>query len=305
MPHYHGPWRYRRAVRRTSSTHAALLLPIVASAAIVALCAVLPAALQINLGYSAPSFSGQRVLFPISLLDASVWESLARLSFLPLLVGMWVGMESARACCSIAKATVLVPRIENVIDYRVVLCLAVAAVCALALIDHTPLLIPAALALSSTVVLASTGALRRAVAIPALKTFGTRFGFSEDWRDAAPIGRILLVLAAPVLLSVCVDLWHGLEGPFRLPGDAAGYVHFWREFGLYQVASVSIGGIFGHEMQQIALYSGALVAFLLLGWLFNTVFLGDREKDLGNVMWILVPLALVAVTFTPILQAAS
>lgn len=304
-PHYHGPGRYRRAVRRASSAHAALLLPIVAGAAIVALCSVLPATLQINLGYSGPSFSGQRVLFPISLLDASVWESLARLSFLPLLVGMWVGMESARACYSIAKATMLVPRIENAVDYRAVLCLAATAVCALAWIGQTPLLIPAALALSSTVVLAGAGALRRAVAIPALKTLGTHFGFSEDWRDAAPIGRILLVLAAPVLLPVWVDLWHGLEGPFRLPGDAAGYVHFWREFGLYQATSVNIGGIFGREMQQIALYSGALIAFLLLGWLFNTVFLGDREKGLGGVMWLLVPLALVAVAFTPILQAAS
>jgi hypothetical protein len=304
-PHYHGPCRYRRAVRRISNAHAVLLLPIVASTAIVALCAVLPAAVQIDLGYSAPSFSGQRVLFPISLLDASVWESLARLSFLPLLVGMWVGMESARACCSIAESKAFVPRIASAVDYRVILCLAAVAVGAFAWIGHAPLLVPAALALSSTVVLASAGALRRAVAIPALKTLGTRFGFSEHWGDAAPIGRILLVLAAPVLLPVCVDLWHGLEGPFRLPGDAAGYVHFWREFGLYQAASVSIEGIFGHEMQQIALYSGALIAFLLLGWLFNTVFFGDRKKGLGDVMWLLVPLALVAVAFTPILQAAS
>jgi len=305
MPHHYGPRLYRRAVRRASSAHAVLLLPIVAGAAIVALCAGLPAALQNDLGYSAPSFSGQRVLFPISLLDASAWESLARLSFLPLLVGMWVGMESARACCSIAEAGVLVRRIESAVDYRIVLCLAAAAVCALAWIGHTPLLIPAALVLSSTVVLAGSGELRRVVAIPDLGTLGTHFGFSEDWRDAAPIGRILLVLAAPVLLPLWVDLWHGLEGPFRLPGDAAGYVHFWREFGLYQVTSVSIGGIFAHQMQQIALYSGALVVFLLLGWLFNTIFLGNREKDLGNVMWVLVPLTLVAVAFIPILQVAS
>ncbi len=304
LPHEHGPERYCRAVQRVSGFHAALLLPIVGSAAIVALCSLLPTSLRVELGYSAPGFSGQRVLNPISVLNPLAWESLARLSFLPLLVGMWEGMESARACYSIAETRLRARRIDNATAYWTVLCVAAAALCIAAWLKHAPLLLPAALALSGTVALASTGAFRRAVAMPSLATLGPRFEFSDDWRNAAPIGRVLLVLAAPALLPLCVDLWQGLEGPFRLPADASGYVYFWREFGLHEVADASVGEIFGHEMQQIALYSAGLIAFLLIGWLFNAFF-GDREKGLATVMWVLVPIAVLATAFIPILEAAS
>lgn len=305
LPHKHGPERYRRAVLRISGLHAALLLPIVGSAVIVALCSLLPTPLRVELGYSAPSFSGHRILFPISVLNPLAWESLARLSFLPLLVGMWEGMESARACYSIADTRLRAQRIDNAIAYLTVLCIAAAVLCITAWLKHAPFLLPAALALSSTVVLASTGAFRRAVAMPSLATLGPRFEFSDDWRNAAPIGRVLLVLTAPALLPLCVDLWQGLEGPFRLPADASGYVYFWREFGLHEVAHVSVGGIFGHEMQQVALYGAGLIAFLVIGWLFNAVFLGDREKGLATVMWVLAPIAVLAAAFIPILEAAS
>jgi hypothetical protein len=305
LPHDHGPERYRRAVRRISGLYAALLLPIVGGTAIVAICSLLPTPLRVELGYSAPGFSGRRILFPISVLDPLAWESLARLSVLPLLVGMWEGMESARACYSIAEAKLRARRIDNAVAYWTVLCLAAATICIAAWLRRAPLLLPAALTLSGTIALAGTGAFRRAVATPGLAWFGPRFGLSENWRDAAPIGRVLLVLAAPALLPLCADLWLGLEGPFRLPSDASGYLYFWRESGLHGVADVSVGGIFGHEMGQIALYAAGSIGLLLVGWLFNAIVLRDREKGLAAVMWVLVPVALLAAAFIPVLQAAS
>jgi hypothetical protein len=305
LPHRHGPDRYRRTVLAVSQCRSCLLAPILGAVVIVGICAAMPPSLQANLGYSGPSLSGARVTFPITILDASIWQSFARLSFLTLLVGMWEGMESARACSSLARRKGVADWIALTVDYRILVGVAAGAACGIAWLNQSPFLIPAAITLSGIVVISSAGALRRAVAIPALGTVGSRLGFSEDWRSAAPIGRVLLVLAAPVALPLGVDLWHGIEGPFRLPADAESYVYFWREFGIDQVPSVTIAGIFGHGLDEIALYSAALIGLLLVGAFFNVVFLRDNVDGLGNVMWILVPITAIAVAFVPIIQIAN
>ena len=305
LPHTHGPACYRSAVLGLSRRRRYLLLPIAAASVIVGICAVLPSSLSAALGYSAPTLQGSRLIFRISLLDTSVWQSFARLSFLPLLVGMWEGMESARACFTIAERNRVRIRLSTSVDYRVLAALAMLAGCAVAAVEGAPLLIPGAIALSGVVALSTGGATPRLVAIPALATVGSRAGISEDWRDAAPIGRVLLVLAAPALVPLSVDLWHGLEGPFRLPSELGGYVYFWREFGIDRVPSVSIAGIFGHGIDIIALYSAGFIVFLLIGAIFNAVFLRDNVKGLGRVMWLLVPIAVIAIAFVPIIEAAS
>src|SRR6185437_13965700 len=91
----------------------------------------------------------------------------------------------------------------------------------------------------------------------------------------------------------------------RLPSELGGYVYFWREFGIDQVPNVSIAGIFGHGIDNIALYSVGLIVFLLLGAIFNAVFLRDNVKGLGRVMWLLVPIAVIAIALVPIIEAAS
>ena len=305
LPQSHGPARYQTAVLWLAGRRHYLLLPIAAASIIVGICAVLPSSLSATLGYSAPTLQGSRLIFPVSLLDTSIWQSFARLSFLPLLVGMWEGMESARAFFTIAKRNTFCMRLIKFVDYRALAALAMLTGCAVAVVEGAPLLIPGAIALSGLVALSTGGLLQRVAAIPALATVGSRAGISEDWRDAAPIGRVLVVLAAPALVPLCVDLWHGLEGPFRLPSELGGYVYFWREFGIDQVPTVSIAGIFGHGIDNIALYSVGLIVFLLLGAIFNTVFLRDNVKGLGRVMWLLVPIAVIAIALVPIIEAAS
>lgn len=305
FPQSHGPRRYRIAVLGLASRRHYLLLPIAASSVIVGICAVLPSSLSATLGYSSPTLQGSRLVFPVSLLDTSIWQSFARLAFLPLLVGMWEGMESARAFFTIAERNTFCVRLSRSVNYRALAALAMLAGCAVAVVEGIPLLIPGAIALSGLVALSTGGALQRVAAIPVLATVGSRVGISEDWRDAAPIGRVLLVLAAPALVPLCVDLWHGLEGPFRLFSELGGYVYFWRGFGIDQVPSVSIAGIFGHGIDNIALYSIVLIGLLLAGAIFSAVFLRNNVKGLGKSMWLLVPIAVIAIALVPIIEAAS
>jgi hypothetical protein len=306
LPHTHGPARYRTAVLSLSRRRHYLLLPIVAGSVIVGICAILPSGLSASLGYSAPTLQGTRLNFPISTLDTVVWQSFARLAFLPLLVGMWEGMESARAFFTIAERNRVCVRLSASIDYRALAVLAMLAGCVIALSEGAPLVIPGAVALSGLVALATGGLMLRVAAIPALATAGSRAGIGEDWREAAPIGRVLLVLAAPALVPLCVDLWHGLEGPFRLPSELGGYVYFWREFGIDHVPSVTVAGIFGHGIDDIALFSVGVVVFLLAGAVLNTVMLArDTTKGLGKVMWLLVPIAAIAIALVPVMKAAS
>jgi hypothetical protein len=306
LPHAHGPARYQTAVRGLSRRRHYLLAPIAAASIIVGICAILPSGLSASLGYSAPTLQGSRLNFPISILDAAVWQSFARLAFLPLLVGMWEGMESARAFFTIAERNRLCVRLSASVDYRALAALAMLAGCAIALSEGAPLVIPGAIALSSLVAFATGGLLQRVSAIPALATVGARAGIGEDWREAAPIGRVLLVLAAPALLPLCVDLWQGIKGPFRLPSELDGYVYFWREFGVDHVPSVSVSGIFGHGIDDIALYSLGFIAFMLMGAVVNTVLrISGTYKDLGKLMWLLVPIAVIAIALVPVIKAAS
>lgn len=306
LPQNHGPARYRAAVFGLSRRRHYLLLPVVAACAIVGICAILPSGLSTSLGYSAPTPQGSRLNFPISILDTAVWQSFARLAFLPLVVGMWEGMESARAFFTIAERNRACAWLRTSVDYRAFAVLAMLAGSAIALSEGAPLIIPGAIALSSLVAFGTGGLMVRVTAIPALATVGSRVGIGEDWREAAPIGRVLLVLAAPALVPLCVDLWQGLEGPFRLPSELGGYVYFWREFGIDHVPSVTVAGIFGSGIDDIALYSVGLIALLLVGTVLNTVMRTSHTfRELGRVLWLLAPIAVIAIALAPVINAAS
>lgn len=87
--------------------------------------------------------------------------------------------------------------------------------------------------------------------------------------------------------------------------DGETIINFWREFGIDRVSSVSIAGIFGHGIDDIALYSVWFIVFLLPGAIFNAVFLRDNVKGLGEIMWVLVPNAAIAIALVPVIRAAS
>lgn len=306
LPHEHGPARYRSLVSNIANHRYYLILPVLGATMIVGFCAVIPASLRVSLGYSSPGYYGTRATFPLNILDVFVWQSFARLPFLILLVGMWEGMELARACFDIAGRERMCQRVTTSVDYRALAAGLGALALTVALVDRAPLLVPAAVALTGVVVLSTAGATPRLVAVPALKSLGTRWGFPEEWVNAAPIGRVLLVLAAPVLIPLSVDLWQGLEGPFRLPSDATSYVYFWREFGIAHVPGVSIEGIFGHGIDKVALTGAVLIGLLLVGAIFNAVVLREKVKrDLRRVMRQLLPVTAIAVALVPIMRAAN
>jgi hypothetical protein len=304
LPHTHGPARYKSAITAIAGRRSCLLIPLAASVLIVGVCAAAPVSLRTALGYSSPTLGGSRLVFNLSLLDTTIWQAFQRIAFLPLLVGMWEGMESARAAYRVASTNGVCRTLVG-LDYRLLAIVGMLAGLALALLEHAPLFIPGALALAGVVAFASGGMLRRLAAVPALASTGRLVGVSEDWREAAPIGRVLLVLGAPALIPLAVDLWRGIEGPFRFPADADGYIHYWSVAGLARVPAVSVAGIFAHGTDRLALYSVVLIGLFLVGAFVNVVLLRDNAKGLGRLMWVLVPLAAIAVALAPIVTAAS
>jgi hypothetical protein len=69
---------------------------------------------------------------------------------------------------------------------------------------------------------------------------------------------------------------------------------------------VSVAGIFGHGIDDIALYSLGFIAFMLAGAVLNTVLrISNTVKDLGKVMWLLAPIAAIAIALVPVIKAAS
>lgn len=304
LPQRHGPARYRAAVRAVARRRTFVLLPPLASLAIVGVCAVLPVPLRDTLGYSAPSVTGGRVVFGLTILNASVWQSFARLSFLPLVVGMWEGMESARACQRLAGHWGVLVWLRRRLGYRTLAVLAGILAIGLAVAIGEPLVLPAAVLITGLVALSTGGVGRRVAATPDLSKTES-LGVSEEWRQAAPIGRVLLTLAIPALLPFLIDLWRGLGGPFRLPSDISSYVYFWRQYGIYHVPSVTIGGVFVHQETRVAALAAGFIAFLICGALFNRIFLREKVTGLGNVMWLLVPFAATAAVFGPVFHAAE
>jgi len=233
--------------------------------------------------------------------------SLARIAFLPLLVGMWEGMEFARASLAIANRDKLGQKIFLTERDRVrfLIIIAVIGGAVVAIIERQPYFAVAALVLSTVTVLATTKKLPGVVTTPRLQSVGVRLGLPPTWQSIASIGLILAVLAAPVYLPLGFDLWQGVSSPFRLIRDAGGYVYFWHYEATAQVPNVSIMGIFGNGLRLMAEYSAAAFVFLILGVIFAVI---TRDKDVGKigpVLWLLARLALIAVALFAVVDGAS
>jgi hypothetical protein len=292
----------RRRVERTSQRGWWLALPVGSCVLVAIVCGVVPLHVASAMGYTAPGVQGGRVSFSVDVLNEGVWDSFARLAFLPLLVGMWEGMESARACVKLTDRWNLrhVPAIAR--DYRALTGLATVAAVVGTVLAREPWLALGAIVIGAIIVLSDVG-----MPLFAMPTLGrsSRLGLGEDWQSAAPIAQFLAVLAAPVYVPLLVDLWRGLEGPFRLLSDAGNYVDFWRPFGLAHVPEVSIGGIFGHGTLLMAEYGLGLAAFLVIGVIFNVLFIHDDIKGIGKSIGFLLRVAATAAALIPILAATT
>jgi hypothetical protein len=225
------PHRFRRDLRSLSERRLFLTLPVVAAAVIVAICQTLPTNVRAALGYSAPGVGGHRAVIDVQFLSAEVWDSLGRLAFLILLIGMWEGVESARACRHLGGVHTEKEVSQRDLSKSKVLgwCVFIGVLGYAASIGEW-LLIGSGIGLSLVVAAAEGG-----VPIVQSKWIGSlsrNFAMSEDLRAGASIGFLLFVLAAPPLYLLVADLWQGLESPFELAADAHGYIHYWAISGL-------------------------------------------------------------------------
>ena len=167
-------------------------------------------------------------MYSVHVLDENIWVSLARLAFLPLLVGMWEGMEFARASLTIAKRDRLgrkffAPdhggsdprgyrrsrsrgdrsRREGGLSCR---------------------RISSAGRSSHPLHHEETG--WHCYIAAAEEGRSEIRAFLLCCLPMASIGLVLAVLAAPVYVPLGFDLWQGLSSPFRLISDAGGYINF-------------------------------------------------------------------------------
>lgn len=312
--------RGRRSITALSHRRGYLLAPMIGAALLITMCAVVPESLGATMGYSAPGANGSRIGVTNDVLNEAVWNSFARLAFLPLLVGVWEGMESARACLLLSGPFGLRRLVDTVASRgstregggggpggtRVLAGAATFGACVAAAATHVPLsLLLGAAAVIGVVVYATAGLTPRLAAIPSPRNAGTRWNVSAAWQATSPIALVLLVLAAPVAVPLGLDLWRGLEAPFRLPSDALHYVYFWREPGHMQVPSVTPGGVFGHGMWQVVQWSLALAVVLAV--LAATIRLSEHRQPsiLTPTFWLLVRVAVIALAFIPIMNAAA
>lgn len=292
--------RLRSPLVATSARRWVFVLPVVAAAVVVLVTQVTPPHVRAGLGYTAPGDDTLRATFDVRFLGLSVWYSFARLAFLVLAVGMWEGAETARACRVLSSrwvSRVALPP-EGPAVQIVGWCAFVGAV-GYAAFRGEWWLIATGLALAVLISAAMAGA--PLVAIRSLRSIGTRLQMSDEVRVVAPIGLVLLVVAGPVLQPLVMDLWRGLEGPFRLPVDAMGYVHYWGSYGIAHVPEVSIDGIFGHGARIIAIGAAGVVSLLVLSTILNK---WDRE-DTGPAFSIAIRVGLIAAILVPVINAAE
>jgi len=154
---------------------------------------------------------------------------------------MWEGMEAARASYEIASRSRITKKPK--LPYYVFAAAGAAIGIVLIVLTADLLILPAAILITGLVALSTAGLGRKLAATPGLRNTAN-LGISEEWREAAPVGRVLIVLAVPALIPFAVDMWRGLTGPFRLLPDADSYVYFWRQYGIFKVPDVTIAGIF-------------------------------------------------------------
>jgi hypothetical protein len=302
MPKRIGPVWYRKRVTSLAKQTTLLLVPLAATVLLVGIFSLLPAGISGQLGYSAPRLGSSRQVYGISEDNLTAWVSLERVAFLPLLVGMWAGMETARACFDIGERR-LAGVASRLGDWRVGAAIAGVIVLTATIRTNDYILPLAALTMTTLVGLSSAGITQKLLSISTVRS-GARWGFSTEWQAAAPIGQILFILALPALFPVARDLWLGLAGPFQLPGDAVQYIPFWTEPPITQVKTVTVDGIFTDQLQNLALYGCGVVALCALGIVFTRV-IGDKAEGAGKSLWALLRVTGLAFCFVVLVRRAD
>jgi hypothetical protein len=299
-------------VRWLARRHWWLVLPFVALGATVAITQwILPRSLASAMGYNNPLSTGAELPVSLSVIGVRAWSSFAILAPLPLLTGMWAGVEAARTCHRLVKnpsgsdtkLLILVRRF----DYRLAAGLFVASAVALAIVERNILVMlamPAGAGIVLIVVLSMAGALRGMARVTGrFERSVSRWQLPEEWRQVGPVSLVIAVLALPLLSLLTGQLYRGGEAAVLFPFDAHKFYFYWRDYGLFTIPHTTVTEIFGN----VDVYAGAISAALAISLL---PILADLKGDdfRPQIRWGIsmgARIALLALLIAPVMSLAD
>jgi hypothetical protein len=309
-----------RYVSWLASRHRWLLLPFMALAATVAITQwILSPPLASAMGYTYPLLSGAESIISLRVIGVRAWYSFQILDPLPLLTGMWAGVEAARTCQRLVKSpsgsdTKLLIIVRR-FDYRLAAGLFGASAVAVAILQRNLPAILAMLAVVGIVVivvlsLAGARALpqrlrqvgaansRRLAQLAGMARLTTRFEQSvsrwqlpKEWLQLGPASLVISVLALPLLSLLAGEVYRGAEAAVRFPFDASKFFFYWQDYGIFGIPHATVAEVFGNV--YFALWVGC-AAFALVSLWMVVGFGGHFKSQLLWASWLLFRISLLA-----------
>jgi hypothetical protein len=288
-----------------------LVLPFVALAATVIITQwILPAPLATAMGYRYPAPSGAEVPVSLRVIGVHAWHSFQILAALPLLTGMWAGVEAARTCHRLVRNrsgtdSKLLTGARR-LDYRLAAGLFAVGAVALIIIERNVLVvlaIPAAVGIVIIVVLSLAGGLRGMARMTTRFEHGVdRWQLPEEWRQMGPVSLVIAVLALPLLSLLAGQLYRGGEAVILFPVDASKFFLYWQDYGILGIPHATVTEVFGNVYSDawVGCAAFALVfLFLIAGWE------GVLKKQLRWGSWMLFRIAVLAFLLAPVVRLAD
>jgi tetratricopeptide (TPR) repeat protein len=286
-----------------------LLLPFAALAATLIITQwVLPTSLATDMGYSFPTFSGATGIVPLRALGTASWTSLQILFALPLLLGMWEGIEAARTCQRLVRKpkggqTVLLTHVRR-IDYRFAAAASLIGVTYFAVAKGSGLSALAGAGLLLMTALSFGGDLGRAARLSkGFERRVRRWQLPEEWRDLGRVSLLLAVLLFPALLVLAGDVLYGVKNGLWFPFDLSKFYFYWQYYDLIGIPSITASGIFGHVDTVIWEACLGLSAIIFFGMLIQRF--SKDVRDGFKPIWFLLRVALFAVALAPVMRMAD
>ena len=243
---------------------------------------VLPSTLATAMGYQYLAESGAYLTVSLRTLSPVPWGSLQLLIGLPLVVGMWEGVEAARFCHRLVKKpdglsdTRLFAWVRR-LGYVPMAIVILSSALALAVIKGQVTALIAGIAVMTVTMLALGGALGGvASATRSFERGVARWALPGDWREAGPISLVLAILALPVAALLISDLGRGAEDGYKFPLDVANFYFYWHDYGITVIPAITTSEIFGHVESLLWRLSLAFAVVLIFGQFFADK--GDRPS---------------------------
>lgn len=318
-----------------ASRHGWLVLPFVALAATVAITQwILSPSLASAMGWVYPLPTGAQFTFSLRLIGIRAWYSFQILAALPLLTGMWAGVEATRTCHRLVgnpggPDSKLLTGVRR-LDYRLAAGLFVTSAVALAILERNGLALLAMLAAVGIVaiVMLSLGLFhpphdhpralsgkpvneKRSLAgsLAGIARMTARFeqGVSRwqlpgEWRQMGPVSLVIAVLALPLLSLLAGQLYRGSEAAVLFPFDASKFFVYWQDYGIFGIPHATVTEVFGN------VYSNAWVgcaAFMLVFLFLIVAWEGVFKSQLLWGSRMLFRISVLAFLLAPVVRLAD